>query len=388
MLYHWFIAISIVMNLIEIRHNLHKNAELSGKEILTSQIISNLLLKLNPEKLIRNLGGNGVMAIFDSGKEGPSVLFRADIDAVPVQEINVLPYKSIDQQVSHKCGHDGHSAILLGVAEYVSNNRPLKGRIALLFQPAEEVGSGAFDVINDDKFKEVAPDYVFAMHNLPGYNSGALVVREGTIAAASKGIKIELKGISSHASEPEKGISPIPALADLMHEITLFVNDNQDSEEYALITIVHVNSGNAAFGSSPGNAVLMLTLRAWTDRVLEEIFIKIIKLTNDITANYKLQSYISTHDVFPAVVNEPSCVQIIRQAARCLSIELVEATYPFRWSEDFAHFTGLSKGALFGIGAGRDHAPLHNKDYDFPDEIMSSAVSVWAEIYKSLLMQG
>lgn len=375
------------MDLLELRHTLHLNAELSGLEKKTSEIILNELRKLNPDKLITNVGGFGILAIFDSRRKGDTVLFRADIDALPVHEENDLSYKSKNKGVSHKCGHDGHTAIMLGVAAYVNENRPAEGKLALLFQPSEEIGSGAVEVINDIRFKEVNPDYVFAMHNLPGYPVGSVIVKKNTFAAASKGIRIKLSGLASHASEPEKGTSPVAALTDLIQEIPLLANENVESQDYALITIVHINAGEPAFGSTPGDGLLMLTLRAWTDYLIEKVTNQIIERVKSISALHRLYYEVSYHDIFPAVVNEETSVNIIEKAALNLSLKVINPSVPFRWSEDFAHFTQETKGALFGIGSGVEHPPLHNPDYDFPDEILETTVNVWKEIYKNISFQ-
>lgn len=368
-------------NLVELRHQLHQNPELSGQEIQTSRLIKSLLEPLNPDVLYTNMGGYGVIAIFDSHKPGSNVLYRADIDALPINEVSKLSYGSISPGVSHKCGHDGHCTILYGFAKYVAENRPKKGKAILLFQPAEETGAGALGVINDNQFLPLTPDLSFAMHNLPGYPTHTVVVRENTFTAASKGMIIKLQGQSSHASEPEKGNNPAEVLAELMKRLPHQANSNTDEDSFTLITIIHANLGSPAFGTSPGEAMLMLTLRAYSNKNMEKLTKKTMNMVGKLATANGLQYSIEFTDEFPATINHKHAVDIVRNAAKKVSYEVINASLPFRWSEDFSHFTSISKGAMFGIGDGITHLPLHHPDYDFPDAILKTGIDMWKAIY-------
>lgn len=367
--------------LVELRHQLHQNPELSGQEIQTSRLIKSLLEPLNPDVLYTNMGGYGVVAIFDSHKPGNSVLYRADIDALPINEVNILPYGSSNAGISHKCGHDGHCTILCGFAKYISESRPQKGKAILLFQPAEETGAGASGVINDNLFSSLVPDLSFAMHNLPGYPANAIVIRENTFTAASKGMIIKLKGQSSHASEPEKGNNPAEVLAELMKRLPNQANSNADEDNFTLITIIHANLGSPAFGTSPGEAMLMLTLRAYSNKNMEKLTKKTMNMVGKLATAKGLQYSIEFTDEFPATINHKHAVDIVRNAAKKVSYEVINANLPFKWSEDFSHFTSISQGAMFGIGDGINHLPLHHPDYDFPDAILKTGIEMWKAIY-------
>lgn len=371
-------------NLVELRHQLHKNPELSGLEMQTSGLITGLLEPLNPDVLYSKIGKHGVLAVFDSHKPGSNVLYRADIDALPINEVSKLAYGSISPGVSHKCGHDGHCTILYGFAKYVAENRPKKGKAILLFQPAEETGAGALSVIHDNQFLSLNPDLSFAMHNLPGYPAHAIVVRENTFTAASKGMIIKLQGQSSHASEPEKGNNPAQVLAELMKKLPRLANNKTDKDNFSLITIVHANLGSPAFGTSPGEAKLMLTLRAYSNVNMEKLTNKSIEMVGKLATDHELQYSIDFTDEFLATINHKAAVSIIRNAAKSISCEVIDADLPFKWSEDFSHFASISKGALFGIGDGIMHLPLHHLDFDFPDEIINTGVEMWKAIYKQV----
>ncbi|MFZ0452280.1 MAG: amidohydrolase, partial [Ignavibacteriaceae bacterium] len=231
-------------DIIRFRRELHTNAELSGMEKNTSEKIKTFIAKLNPDEIISDLAGNGIAFIFKGKDEGKTILFRSELDALPIHEQNNFEYKSLTENVAHKCGHDGHMAILSGLASLLKNNKLKKGKIVLLFQPAEETGEGAKVVLEDKKFIAVKPDYVIALHNLPGFPINSVIIKPGIFASASKGMIIKLAGKTSHASEPEHGISPVPAIAAIMQKLPLLSEQIPDIREFSLITIIHVRVGN------------------------------------------------------------------------------------------------------------------------------------------------
>jgi len=354
---------------------------------MTARRIREILEGTMPDLLVSGVGGHGVVAVFDSGNQGPVVLFRADMDALPIREKADFPHASVNPGVSHKCGHDGHTAILAGFAEYVSQSRPKRGKLILVFQPAEETGRGAKAMLKHRVMKTLKPDYSFALHNLPGYPQDSVVVRTGTFAAASKGMVIRLKGKTSHASEPEKGKSPASVMAGLMVDLPrLSGNGNTgDYDDYVLLTLIHGNLGTPAFGTSPGDAVLMVTLRAYLDADMEKLTASATALVKSRSETAGLTYDIDFQEEFPASVNHPEAVELITATCKKLDLSVVEAVLPFRWSEDFAHFTAISRSALFGLGAGENHPALHHPDYDFPDRLLERGVQIWKSLYHQLL---
>lgn len=371
----------------KLRHQLHQFPELSGAETETTQYISALLEELNPDLLQKGTDGKGVWAVFDSGKPGPVVLFRADIDALPINETSNLPYASVIQGVSHKCGHDGHAAILAGFASEVAANRPEKGKLILLFQPAEETGRGAVEVLENPDFNLLKPDYCFAMHNLPGFPASGAVVRSGTFAAASCGMIIKLKGRTSHASEPEKGQSPALVMAQLMSGLPGLTRNGNAAifKDFVMLTLIHANMGKPSFGTSPGEAVLMATLRAYLNEDMDVLCALANDMVTKASQSAGLNFEISYTEEFPATINHEEPVKMVTEAAKETGTALISAILPFRWSEDFAHFGLHSKAVLFGIGAGENHPPLHHPDYDFPDHIIPAALKMWSAVYFKLL---
>ena len=240
--------------LVAWRHEAHRHPELSGEEEQTAGRVCAMLARAMPDRIISGLGGHGVAAIFDSGKQGPTIMFRSELDALPIEELGGVAHRSLDPGKAHLCGHDGHSAILLGLGKLLGRQRPERGRVVLMFQPAEEDGSGAAAVIADPRYGEIRPDYAFALHNMPGFPMGEAYLSEGPANCASRGVRIELTGSTAHASQPEAGRSPMRAVAELMPRLEEAGNGGQPRPGYALVTVTHASMGAASYGVAPGHA--------------------------------------------------------------------------------------------------------------------------------------
>jgi len=377
-----------LQKIIHLRHELHSCAELSESEFVTSEQIAFFLSQLNPDELIRNIGGNGIACIFKGAQEGPSVLFRCDMDALPIEETNNFSYVSKEKGVSHKCGHDGHMAIMAGLAEVFSKNRPSRGQVVLLFQPSEENGQGAFRVVEDEKFKQIRVDCAFALHNLPGYPKGAIVLKENTFASASKGMIIKLHGKTSHAGEPENGISPALAMSKIIESLIALPNKRVLFSDFTLVTVIHARLGEVAFGTSPGYAVVMATLRSYSDNDMDIMATNAEQMVIELSEMYQLKHEIEYVEDFPATINDNQMVKLVEESAQNNQYQITYLEKPFRWSEDFAHFTQRFPGALFGLGSGLNHPQLHNPDYDFPDDIIEYGVNMFYEIYQRMIKKG
>ncbi|MBE9080318.1 amidohydrolase [Romeria aff. gracilis LEGE 07310] len=235
----------------QLRRRLHRQPELSGAEFQTAQQILHFFADLKPDETLTELGGTGVAFVFSGAEPGPTVLLRCELDALPIQEENTFAHRSTAAGCAHKCGHDGHMAILAAVGIQLAAQRPLRGRVVLLYQPAEETGQGAAAVIADEKFSQIRPDYVFALHNLPGQPLGQVVVRSGTFSCASRGVTITLLGKTAHAAQPETGISPAAAMCQLIDELSQLPTRLGFGDELAFATVVGARLGEKAFGTSP-----------------------------------------------------------------------------------------------------------------------------------------
>ncbi|MEA2104835.1 MAG: amidohydrolase [Candidatus Cloacimonadota bacterium] len=368
------------IKLIDIRKKLHKNPELSGKEKNTSEYIIEILKKLSPDEIITEIGGFGTAAIFDSGQHGATIMFRAELDALPIIESNNFSYKSGNTGISHKCGHDGHMTILIGLAERIKREN-FKGKIILLFQPAEETAKGAKRIVEDTKFKFLKPDYIFALHNLPGFTKGTIILRKGIFTSTSIGMIIKLKGETSHAGHPENGNNPALAMTKIINELDNLSKNIQDS---AMITIIYAKLGEIAFGTSAGKAVIMATFRSNTKNTLKIMQNKAISLVKEKAEKQNLDYEIEWVEYFPEIVNDDECVDIVKKSAKNIRNKIKFIEQPFTWTEDFSYFTQKIKGAFFGLGSGKNHPQLHNSDYDFPDEIISDGINIFVEIIKEI----
>jgi len=291
--------------LVALRHELHAHAELAGQETETSRIIREFIEPFEPKELVTELGGAGLAAIFEGREDGPSVMFRAEIDAVPVQEDNDADHRSNRSGVAHACGHDGHVAIVAGLAAKLHRHPPRRGRVALLFQPAEETGAGALGVLEDARFESIAPDWVFALHNLPRENFGEVQIKSGPFAAGSVGSILHFRGKTSHAAYPEQGQSPAPAVAQLIQDLEALPDSVEAGNGIAKLTVIHARIGEAAFGTTPGEAEVMSTLRSDREDVLDRLREGVVDQAQGIAQAHGLEHHHSWTDHFPVTRGLP-----------------------------------------------------------------------------------
>jgi amidohydrolase len=370
---------------VAVRRELHRNPELSGSEAGTARRILRFFEPLEPDRILPSLGGHGVAFVFSGEKPGPTVMLRCELDALPIQETCRLEHSSRTAGVSHKCGHDGHMAILAALGAGLSERRPRRGRAVLLYQPAEETGHGARAVIDDPAFGRIEPDHVLALHNLPGFPLGAVLIRPGTFSCASRGMTVRFRGRTAHAAQPETGISPANSMCRLIDELGDLRSRMNLGDEIAFATVVGARLGARAFGTAPGDAEVMGTLRSETDETMERIVRHAVVAVERLAAADGLQHEITWDDVYPASVNSSDATELIRSAARRRGLELPDVEQPFRWSEDFGHFTARCDGAMFGLGAGEDAAALHDSEYDFADELIGVGATIFREILDDML---
>lgn len=369
----------------EFRQTLHQFPELSGMEEKTAGRVVSWLKECKPDKLHQKIGGYGIVAVWEGDDHGPEVVFRADLDALPIEEAGDLPYKSKMPGVAHLCGHDGHMAILCAFAEKLSLAPPEKGRVVLLFQPSEENGQGAEAMLSDPEMAQFNPDFIFALHNIPGYPLNSVIVKENSFSAAVNSIIIHLKGKTAHAAEPENGINPAMAVSEILNETYVLGNNDIDDPEMRIITLVYLLLGDKAYGTSAGNAEIHLTLRCWDNQNLRLLEKEIEDATASIAERYLLGFSIEFTQTFYANQNDKECVEYVRQGANTNGLAIFERGTPFKWGEDFGFFTSRFKGCMFGLGSGEESPALHNPDYDFPDELIETGVKMFSEITDAIL---
>ena len=339
----------------------------------------------SPDKVLTALGGHGVAVIYDSGKAGPTVLFRSELDALPIHELSAVPHSSLVPGKSHMCGHDGHTAILAALGRQLGRKRPARGRVVLMFQPAEETGNGAAGVVADPRFGEIAPDLAFSLHNLPGVAFGEVRLKTGVVNCASRGMRIVLEGKTAHASMPETGVSPMMAVSRLMPALTGLGRGTFADDDFGMVTVTHVSMGEAVFGIAPGHAEILATLRTRRDELMANFCASAEELVTGIAAEHRLSPRCEYHEIFVASVNAPDAVEQLRRSLDEEGISHSEEGLPMRASEDFGLFGHNAASAMFFLGAGERYPSLHNPDYDFPDDLIPIGSRIFMRTARDLL---
>ncbi|TNE80863.1 MAG: amidohydrolase [Bacteroidetes bacterium] len=370
-----------------VRQHLHQYPELSGQEKQTQAFLKKQCEGL-PGLSIQEIAGTGLLATLDSGKAGPCILIRGDIDALPIQEINDFIHRSETDGVSHKCGHDGHATVLLGLVRLWTEKGLEKGCLHFLFQPAEEDGRGAAGVMAEHTKISPQPDKVYAFHNLPGYPLHQVVCRPGSFTAAADSILLELNGKTSHAAEPELGLNPALAMAEIIQAYQNLMIPDPANPSFQLLTPIYATMGEKSYGVSAGHASLHYTLRTWSNEVMASLKSHCESLAKQAADRHGLQLQLSYTESFFSNQNLPEAVKRIEAAAHSLSLKYEERPYPFKWGEDFGLLSQAYGGAMFGIGSGEDCPALHNPDYDFPDDIIETGVKMFDAILEGEFHAG
>lgn len=344
----------------KVRNELHNNPEYSGAEIKTKDIIRGFLSE-KTNLYVQDYNG-GIIALYEAGEGTECIALRADIDAVS------LP----DGTAAHLCGHDGHTAALLGVALMLEEIKPAKN-VLLIFQPAEETGEGAKEMLSVlDKY---CVSEIYGIHNLPGFEFGQIYTSHDTFACASCGMTFTINGKPAHAAYPESGASPLRAINALLNAI--YESQHLDRfMEGTFATLIGINAGQKAFGTSAENAEVWVTVRSQTNKefkIIKEYLEYVVKKACEADG---LTYRIEVRDEFPATVNDRECAG---KVIKCCNGKLLKQ--PMRWSEDFGHYLNnkYSKGAFIGIGAG-DCPDLHTRDYEYPDELLDNHIKTFINL--------
>lgn len=345
------------MDSVELRQTLHSVPEKSFAEYRTKEILEDWLRKHTDFMVI---DGEGWFYAVKKGGARPPVAFRADMDAVC----------GSDGRMGHYCGHDGHCAILAGLAERL-RGRELPGDIYLIFQPAEETGAGAMLCRTLIREKRIAE--IFGLHNIPGYQKGSVLLRKGTFACGSTGLRIRLTGAVSHAAYPEKGNNPGVSLAKLL----LYADTRAreiGQQEFLMMTVIGADIGSSAYGVSAGTGEIRMTIRAEREAVFRSFLTELKAKSEEYARNGGFSLAWEEIEYFPATENYSASVDRVREAALQAGLSVQELSEPMRWSEDFGYYLQETAGAFFGIGDGETYPQLHTSAFSFPDDILEPAV--------------
>lgn len=357
----------------ELRHRLHQRPELSLQEKNTIRMLKAFIRENTALEVIDQEGW------FYAVKQGLSpkdpIAFRADMDALPMDEGIGIPYASENPGTAHKCGHDGHMAALCGLALELDRTE-IQRTIYLIFQPAEEIGQGGAACAELIREKGIAE--VYAFHNRSGFPEKSIVYRRGLTQPASEGLIIRMQGKTSHASEPEEGKNPSAAIAELALFSRQF--NSQDQDELMMCTIVGMRSGTDDFGISAGEGYICFTLRAEKESEMNQMAEKLQNYAEELAAQEGLKTGFEIRDYFPETSNHDSAIEKVIKAARALELRTIEVEEVWRGSEDFGYFLKECPGAIFYIGNGEDYPAIHTLPYDFNDDILETAVEMFKEL--------
>ena len=391
-----------------LRHTLHRHPELSMQETETMKILQTFLGETTSLEIHAGKGWFYALkkaspSFRSGGSNAGPMAFRADMDALPIAESINLPYGSEKEGISHKCGHDGHCAVLCGLALEL-DRRETDRDVYLIFQPGEEIGAGAKRCAELIRERGIAE--IYAMHNLGGYAEGTLVYRRGLTQPASEGLRIRLTGRTSHASAPEKGNNPAGVIAAIVQYAsgeaaltwhgtaaisvsaaqlprsdpkTATATDAQHTP-MRLCTITGIRLGDGDFGISPGEGEICMTLRAEIEDEMLAMEKSILSYAAQAAETAGLKMTSSIHDYFPETRNHDACLDKVLEAARKNKTPAISMGELWRASEDFGHYLKICPGAMIYIGNGEEYPPLHTSEYDFNDRIIEPAVDLFTGI--------
>lgn len=358
---------------VDLRHELHTHPELSNEEVWTKKRLLDFLREHTTNLEVVDQG-TWFYAAYRTPNATENIGFRADFDALPMDEYISLPWASKIPGKAHKCGHDGHSASLMAFALEV-DQKGAANNVFFLWQPAEEVGEGARQCVPMIEKEKITRMYGY--HNMHGYPLRAIAIRDDVIMCASTGMIIKVTGKPAHASQPETGKNPALVISQLVQVIPELTKQSRD---LLLCTVVQVNVGNRQFGMSAHYGELLVTIRAVHEEELEQLRRRLAALAEERATAGGFTVAFEYSDGFPETRNEASCVARVRETARLKGLEVCEVKEPLRPSEDFGHYGKKCKAAFFFIGNGVDYPPIHTASYDFRDEILEVAV----EMFKGL----
>lgn len=373
----------------EIRHHLHANPELSFEEEKTAAFVADKLESWGYE-VTRNVGGHGVVGCLTVGAGGRSVAIRADMDALPILEKTGLPYASTVAGKMHACGHDGHTTMLLGAAEYLARTKNFNGTVTLVFQPAEEAGeiSGAQAMIADGLFERFPCDAIFGLHNHPGAPAGTVLTRSGPIMAAADTAYIKVIGKGGHASRPHLTVDPVMVACSLVMALQTVVARNIDPTETAVITVGAIHGGEAS-NVIPDDVDLAVSIRSFSPVVRDLLQKRVCELTEQHVAAYGATAEIKYELGYPVVVNSDAETVFATEVVRELIGDDKVSTCPLiPGSEDFAYFLQHKPGSFLRLGNGVDSAVLHNPKYNFNDANLPVGSALWARLAERYLAAG
>jgi len=365
--------------LVEIRHDLHQHPELGFEEHRTQKLVRNWLERWG--YITTAAAETGLVADLQPGHPGPTIALRADLDCLPMDELTPLPYRSVHAGRAHKCGHDGHTTILMGVAALLAGVRgELPGNVRLVFQPAEEGarGGGAKVMVEEGVLRGVHE--VYGLHNWPGYPYGQIRVRAGAIMAQTHALHLNITGVGGHGSQPQICRDPIVAGAHLVTALQTVVSRGLGYEGGAVVSICQFQAGNTT-NVIPGHARLAGTIRTFAPEVGRTVLARVHEIARGIAQSFGVEIEVEIDHGYPVLINHPECTAAVERVAEAIvgADNVSDLGLPMAGGEDFAYLTQACPGAYFFVGTGRDGQitpGCHHPDFDFDDSILPVAIQM------------
>ncbi len=369
-----------------LRRDLHANPEMGFKELRTSGIVAGALEALGIE-VHRGIGQTGVVGVIEGKKtdSGRMVGLRADMDALPITEENEMAHCSVQSGLMHACGHDGHTAILLGAAKYLAENKNFNGKAVLIFQPAEEGLGGAKAMLSDGLFEKFPCDQIYALHNWPALPAGVIGINPGPMMAASDRFEIKIHGRGGHGAHPYQTIDPIIVAAQLITALQTIVSRNIHPVESAVLSFGHIQAGSPAAPSViPSHVTLIGTVRTFSDEVQKTVESRMRKIIASTADAFGATAEINYQRQYPATINTNKEANFLADVATELfgADHVVRNLIPSMGSEDFSYMLQQKPGAYFRLGQGgaEQGKLLHNPKFDFNDEVIPVGSALFAAL--------
>ena len=370
------------------REHLHAHPELSFQEVNTSAFVASNLKELDIP-FQHGIAGTGLVALI-KGKnpEKRCIALRADLDALPIHEENDVPYKSKNEGVMHACGHDGHTAMLLGAARYLSETRNFSGRVALIFQPDEEATGGAKAMVEEGIIEQFLIDEVYALHNIPGHDVGVMYTRSGPIMAGADSFSVEIKGKGGHAAYPHEVKDPIVAAVSIAQAFQTIVSRNNIPSDDLVISITQIHSGTTD-NVIPEVAYLNGTVRTFDLSVQEMVIERMEKIMSGFAMSFEVDAKLNYEKGYPPTINHDDATNFAIEVAKdvCGSDQVLTSVGKEMGAEDFSYMLEKRPGAYLFLGIG-EGAGLHNPNYDFNDAAAPVGASFFARLIEKALPLG
>lgn len=378
--------------IVATRHHLHRHPELSHQEVETSRLVAERLQSLGLQDIHTGIGGHGVVATLhgEGNPDGPlrTIAIRADMDALPIQEENDLPYRSCRSGIMHACGHDGHTSTLLGTAAVLSGLKEhIHGNVKFIFQPAEETVGGASDMCAEGVMEGV--DGIVALHGWPGMDVGTIGVRPGPMMASADTFSITIVGRGAHAAMPHIGVDPIVIGAQIVTALQTLVSREVSPVEPAVVTVAQFHAGTA-YNIIPGSAEIKGTVRCLSRQLRPEMPSRIERLVKGICEAMQATYDFSYRFGTPVTVNDPQFNSLVAEVGeQTLGKErVVHLEAPSMGAEDFAVYLEHAPGAMFRLGVGTDVTPLHTPTYNFADASLPVGMELFSRIALRFLQKS